>query len=204
MWCKRAALRFSDYGEMSWLHFIGTELENTKEERARCIFKVIFVPFHHFFAVLSFGWDVDVDEERRLHIIGNVPKDSFYSILKHLNRPIQPSEHTPVLLVHTQVISGHLYFNDRSVSGKTYIRRSLERVIRGLSKINEPQFLCHFSPQNHLTRIWREFSPPKPFDKVEEFENDNFKRWTEWPHKIRSKSPWKVTNWLKGEAHWRG
>ena len=82
-----------------------------------------------------------------------------FSILKHLNHPIQPSEHTPILLVevHTQVISGHLYFNDRSVSGKTCIRRSLERVIRGLSKINEPQFLCHFSPQKpfdkNLTRI---------------------------------------------------
>ena len=80
-----------------------------------------------------------------------------FSILKHLNHPIQPSEHTPVLLVHTEVTSGHLYFNDRSVSGKTYIRRSLERVIRGLSNVNGAQFLCHFSPQKpfdkNLTRI---------------------------------------------------
>ena len=35
------------------------------------------------------------------------------------------------------------------VLGKTYIRR----VIRGLSKINGAQFLCHFSPT-------------KPFDKI--------------------------------------
>ena len=38
-----------------------------------------------------------------------------------------------------------------SVKGKTYI----ERVIKGLSKINGAQFRCHFSPT-------------KPFDKMED------------------------------------
>ena len=149
--CKQAALRFFDHGEICCILFAVKWRISKKKE---CIFRVVFVllQFHQIL---------------QLQLLARC----FFWYLITID-PSQPQENTPVLLqlwpvccqkvpiicaknfLDVQKISSHKYFNATNVSGKTYIRR----VIRGLSKINGAQFLCHFSPT-------------KPFDKMEEFGN---------------------------------